>query len=108
MTISYHYADDYCSRMKFQGLKKLKQQGFGEREIKRKETLLHNEQILELYIILPHGTLKQWMTTGTIPPSYMDNGTDEKHRFCECDSSSLAIVPSIHRRVCSDRGPMST
>eukprot|EP00971_Amphidinium_carterae_P267524 5306751-Amphidinium_carterae.1 len=81
MTISYHYADEYYNRMKFQGLSNLKQQGFDYRAFKRKETQLRNGEILELDIILPRDTLKQWMTTGTIPPSYMENGTDEKHSW---------------------------
>eukprot|EP00971_Amphidinium_carterae_P001641 32942-Amphidinium_carterae.1 len=65
--------------MKLQDLGYLREQGFDATEIKQREANLRAEKNKELYIILPQATLKQWMTEGTIPPSYLENGTDEKH-----------------------------
>eukprot|EP00971_Amphidinium_carterae_P164673 3264733-Amphidinium_carterae.4 len=52
--------------------------------MRRQETEKRAENIRELYIILPECTLQQWMheyTAGTIPPSYVENGIDEKHAW---------------------------
>eukprot|EP00971_Amphidinium_carterae_P346907 6488672-Amphidinium_carterae.2 len=37
--------------------------------------------MLELYIVLSEDKLRQWMTRGSVPPSHIVNGTDERHSW---------------------------
>eukprot|EP00971_Amphidinium_carterae_P148674 2947820-Amphidinium_carterae.1 len=79
LSISYTYAPTFFESMKLQNMNYLRQQGFGDIEIQTKEADLRLEEIQELYIILAEKTLQQWMKTCTIPASYIDNGTDNRH-----------------------------
>eukprot|EP00971_Amphidinium_carterae_P258292 5126931-Amphidinium_carterae.3 len=69
LTISYHYAPNFFNRMKNQKLDNLRRQGLDEK------------QIMELYIVLPEKALQMWLRLETLPGSYLENGTDDRHSW---------------------------
>eukprot|EP00971_Amphidinium_carterae_P171547 3400901-Amphidinium_carterae.1 len=81
VTTSHHYTNKFYDRIRYQDLGYMKERSFDANEMRRRVTKLRAKNIREFYIILPESTLHQWMTTGTIPPRCLENGTDEKHSW---------------------------
>eukprot|EP00971_Amphidinium_carterae_P078203 1547271-Amphidinium_carterae.1 len=63
----------------FQDLRHVSKQASDDAAIRKQEMKVRAVEIHELYIILSAKVLRQWITTGTIPPNSFENGTDEKH-----------------------------
>eukprot|EP00971_Amphidinium_carterae_P244380 4852514-Amphidinium_carterae.2 len=79
--ISLHYAPTFFNTMKIQRLDNLRQQGWEEDQIRQHEHVLQNTKLLELYIVLPEKTIDMWLQLGKLPASYMDNATDNRHKY---------------------------
>eukprot|EP00971_Amphidinium_carterae_P108288 2144258-Amphidinium_carterae.5 len=81
LSISLHYAENFYDRMRQQKLGYLTRQGASDDEVQIHEAALRSKQLIELYIMLREETLQQWPREGTIPPSYIDDGSIPKHSY---------------------------
>eukprot|EP00971_Amphidinium_carterae_P261672 5191276-Amphidinium_carterae.2 len=72
LSISYHFAPNFfvrCDETQEDGLPTT-------------TSILQQEKILELYIVLSESTLEQWLQLGRSPSVYMEKGTDDRHTWC--------------------------
>eukprot|EP00971_Amphidinium_carterae_P248565 4934271-Amphidinium_carterae.1 len=65
--------------MKQQDFNSLREAGLEEAQIQLHREALQTTKILEPYTILPQRAMDAWTLLGTVPASYMDSPTDNRH-----------------------------
>eukprot|EP00971_Amphidinium_carterae_P257250 5107004-Amphidinium_carterae.1 len=79
--LSLHYAPTFFSTITKQKMNDKRQAGWPEQQVVQHEMVLRDTKLLELYTVLPQKTLDMWITCGSLPASYMDNPTDNRHGY---------------------------
>eukprot|EP00971_Amphidinium_carterae_P305389 6068893-Amphidinium_carterae.1 len=79
--MSIHYAPTFFSTLLEQKRDNLRALDWQEEQVRAMETRLRGEHLLELYTILPEKALNMWITCGRIPMSYMQQSTDNRHKY---------------------------
>eukprot|EP00971_Amphidinium_carterae_P155383 3081679-Amphidinium_carterae.1 len=79
--MSSHYAPTFFATLLNQKRDDLRALQWQEEQVQALETSLRGEVQLELYTILPERALNMWITCGRMPMSYMENPTDNRHRY---------------------------
>eukprot|EP00971_Amphidinium_carterae_P031133 612711-Amphidinium_carterae.1 len=79
--MSSNYAPTFFSTLLEQRRDDLRELKWQEEQVRSMETKLRGEQLLELYTILPEKALNMWITCGKIPMSYMQQSTDDRHKY---------------------------
>eukprot|EP00971_Amphidinium_carterae_P342715 6482119-Amphidinium_carterae.2 len=83
--------------IKQQDFKHLGDDGWEEAQVQQHEQALRTTKILELYTIIPQRAIDAWTFLGTIPASYMENPTDNRHGYYNFHTEmQYAINDFIH------------
>eukprot|EP00971_Amphidinium_carterae_P001348 26783-Amphidinium_carterae.1 len=81
LSISWHYAPTFFENLKQQNFNTLPDEGWEEAQVQLHEQALRTTKILALYTILPQRAMDAWTLLGTVPASYMENPTDNRHGY---------------------------
>eukprot|EP00971_Amphidinium_carterae_P163373 3239426-Amphidinium_carterae.1 len=79
--LSLHYAPNFFSTLTKQKLNDKRRLGWPEQQVLTHEQVLRDTKLLELYTVLPQEAIDMWITCGSVPVSYMDNPTDNRHGY---------------------------
>eukprot|EP00971_Amphidinium_carterae_P334593 6469951-Amphidinium_carterae.1 len=94
LSIRYYYAPNFFDALKNQKLDNQRHRGWEEQQVQMQETVLRNDKIMELYIILPEKALEMWLQ---LPGSFMENGTEEKHFWYQLPHRATVRDQRLHQ-----------